>query len=144
MGSPPRTCNYCKGSTVQRSSLASITRVWRELGTRLERTHNRACPVLTFSAWYHLVDSFGLPLTVLVQTKGKFVILQKFCVTAILLSRFNTTCHHPHGTKTVSPGHCSISNCNLKVKALTQNQVQCTLTIAHTGESVQGMHLGLP
>lgn len=47
--------------------------------------------------------------TVLCHTTGKFVREQKFCVTAIVSSRFKTTCHQPPGTKTVSPGFCKIS-----------------------------------
>lgn len=44
---------------------------------------------------YHFLDSLGLPLTVLCQTMGKFVVLAKFWVTAIVVSRLRTTCHHP-------------------------------------------------
>lgn len=57
----------------------------------------------------HFFDSFGRPLAVLCQTTGKFVRLQKFCVMAIVVSKFKTTCHHPPGTKTVSPGFWRIS-----------------------------------
>ena len=60
---------------------------------------------LTLNALYHFWDSFGLPLTVLCQTTGKLVTDAKFCVTAIAVSMFKTTCHHPPGTNTVSPGH---------------------------------------
>lgn len=42
---------------------------------------------------------------------GKLVLLQKFCVTATVSSRLSTTCHHPPGTNTVSPGFCRISIC---------------------------------
>ena len=65
---------------------------------------------LTLRALYHFLESLGRPLTVLCQTTGKLVTLAKFCVTAILLSRLITTCHHPPGTNTVSPGHWIISN----------------------------------
>lgn len=57
----------------------------------------------------HFLESFGRPLTVLCQTIGKLVLLQKFCVIAIVSSKLRTTCHHPPGTKTVSPGLCRIS-----------------------------------
>lgn len=53
--------------------------------------------------------SFGRPRTVLCQTIGKFVIEQKFCVTAIVSSRFSTTCHQPDGTNIISPGRCTAS-----------------------------------
>lgn len=65
----------------------------------------------TFSRRSHFFESFGRPRTVLCQTIGKFVLLQKFCVTAIVSSRFRTTCHHPPGTNTVSPGFWRISIC---------------------------------
>ena len=55
-------------------------------------------------ARYHFLDSFGRPRTVLCQTIGKFVLLAKFWVTAIVVSRLRTTCHHPPGTNIVSPG----------------------------------------
>lgn len=58
----------------------------------------------------HLRESFGRPRTVLCQTMGKLVTLLKFCVTATVSVRFTTTCHHPLGTKTVSPGFCKISS----------------------------------
>lgn len=64
----------------------------------------------SFSTRSHLLDSFGRPRTVLCHTTGKLVLLQKFCVTATVSSRFSTTCHQPPGTKTVSPGRCSISS----------------------------------
>lgn len=67
---------------------------------------------LTLRTLYHFLDSLGLPLTVLCQTIGKFTTLQKFWVTAIVLSKFRTTCHHPPGTNTVSPGPWRISNCH--------------------------------
>lgn len=57
----------------------------------------------------HFFDSFGRPLAVLCQTTGKLVRLQKFWVMAIVVSRFRTTCHHPPGTNTVSPGFWRIS-----------------------------------
>lgn len=57
----------------------------------------------------HLLDNLDLLLTVLCQTMGKFVVLTKFCVIAIVSVKFNTTCHHPEGTNTVSPGRWSIS-----------------------------------
>ena len=60
---------------------------------------------------YHDLDSLGLPRTVLCQTTGKLVTLQKFCVTAMELSRLTTTCHQPPGINTVSPGRCNISSC---------------------------------
>jgi len=53
----------------------------------------------------HCRESFGRPRTVLCHTMGKLVMLQKFCVTATVLSRLITTCHQPPGTNTVSPGH---------------------------------------
>lgn len=43
-------------------------------------------------------------LTVLCQTMLKLTGEQKFCVTAIVVSKFITTCHHPPGMNTVSPG----------------------------------------
>ena len=72
--------------------------------------------VLTFSfkTLNHFLLSFGLPLTVLCHTIGKFVLEQKFCVTAIVLSKLRTTCQNPPGTKTVSPG-CWISSICKKV-----------------------------
>lgn len=65
--------------------------------------------ILLLRTWYHLTDKFGLPRTVLCQTMGKFVVEQKFWVTATVVSKFSTTCHHPPGIKTVSPGLCRIS-----------------------------------
>lgn len=60
----------------------------------------------------HFLDSLGRPRTVLCQTTGKFVRLQKFCVTATVSSMLSTTCHQPPGTNTVSPGFCRISTWN--------------------------------
>ena len=65
---------------------------------------------LTWSALYHFLDSFGRPRTVLCQTMGKLTDEEKFCVTAMVVSRLRTTCHQPPGTNTVSPGRCKISN----------------------------------
>jgi len=59
---------------------------------------------LFFNTLYHFRDNLGRPLTVLCHTTGKFVRLQKFWVTAIVVSKLRTTCHHPPGTYTVSPG----------------------------------------
>ena len=64
----------------------------------------------TLKVLIHLRDSLGRPRTVLCQTMGKLVTLQKFCVTATVSSRFTTTCHQPPGTNTVSPGFCRISS----------------------------------
>jgi len=55
-------------------------------------------------ALYHFLDNFGLPLTVLCHTMGKLVLEEKFCVTAIVVSTFSTTCQIPPGTNIVSPG----------------------------------------
>lgn len=63
-----------------------------------------------FSFLYHFLESFGLPLTVLCQTTLKLTGEQKFCVTAIVVSKFTTTCHQPPGMKTVSPGQWRISS----------------------------------
>ena len=41
---------------------------------------------------YHFLLSFGRPRTVLCQTMGKLVREAKFCVTAMVVSKFNTTC----------------------------------------------------
>lgn len=60
--------------------------------------------ILTFKTRNHFRDNFGRPRTVLCHTIGKFVLLQKFCVTATVSSKLRTTCHHPPGTNTVSPG----------------------------------------
>ena len=46
----------------------------------------------TCSALYQRLLSFGLPLTVLCHTMGKLVLEQKFCVTAMVVSRLSTTC----------------------------------------------------
>lgn len=52
----------------------------------------------------HLQASFLRPARVSLQTFSKFPSLQKFSVTAIVLSRFSTACHQPPGTKIHSPG----------------------------------------
>lgn len=44
---------------------------------------------------YHFLDSLGRPRTVLCHTMGKLVVLAKFCVTAMVVSRLRTTCHQP-------------------------------------------------
>lgn len=64
----------------------------------------------TFNTFNHFLDNFGRPRTVLCQTIGKLVLLEKFWVTAAVSSKLSTTCHHPPGTKTVSPGFCRISS----------------------------------
>jgi hypothetical protein len=53
----------------------------------------------------HLQASFLRPERVSLQTFSKLPSLQKFSVTAIVLSRFNTACHQPPGTKIHSPGY---------------------------------------
>jgi hypothetical protein len=63
-----------------------------------------SCCKPTCNTLYHFLLSFGLPLTVLCQTMGKFVFEQKFWVTATVVSRLSTTCQKPLGTNTVSPG----------------------------------------
>lgn len=84
----------------------------------LNKTGLMYCPIIiswsfhTFKLLYHLRENFGLPRMVLCHTTGKLVREQKFCVTATVVSRFNTTCHQPPGTKTVSPGFCRISSCD--------------------------------
>lgn len=75
--------------------------------TESARTASSGCSC--FKILYHFLDSFGLPLTVLCQTTGKLVLLAKFWVMAMVVSRLRTTCHQPPGTKTVSPGFCKIS-----------------------------------
>jgi len=77
-------------------------------------TNTKQCSLLnsrkqTCRVRNHLWESFGRPRTVLCHTAGKLVMLQKFCVTPIVLSRLMTTCHQPPGTNTVSPGCWSIS-----------------------------------
>lgn len=57
-----------------------------------------------FSQW---TASWGRLFTVLGQTLGKLEIEQKFWVTAIVESRFITTCHQPEGTNITSPGACT-------------------------------------
>ena len=44
---------------------------------------------------YHFLESLGRPRTVLCHTMGKLVVLAKFWVTAIVVSRLRTTCHQP-------------------------------------------------
>jgi hypothetical protein len=82
--------------------------------------------IITLRTLYNLWESLGRPRTVLCHTTGKFVRLQKFWVTAIVTSRFSTTCHQPPGTNTVSPGFCSISSCKtcMYVKV---NTLSCSL-----------------
>ena len=53
----------------------------------------------------HLQASFFRPERVSFHTFSKLPSLQKFSVTAIVLSRFNTACHQPPGTKIHSPGY---------------------------------------
>lgn len=48
-----------------------------------------------FRIRYHFLESLGRPRTVLCHTMGKLVVLEKFWVTAIAVSRLSTTCHHP-------------------------------------------------
>lgn len=57
-----------------------------------------------------MLTSFFCYLTVLCQTTLKLTGEQKFCVTAIVVSKFTTTCHQPPGMKTVSPGQWRISS----------------------------------
>jgi len=78
---------------------------WPDSFRKSIRSATAATSGITFCNFrYHFLLSFGLPLTVLCHTIGKFVFEQKFCVTAIAVSRFRTTCHIPPGTNTVSPG----------------------------------------
>ena len=79
-------------------------------GCIVSKRKPRSLHRLTFKALYHFFESFGLPRTVLCQTTGKLVTEEKFWVTAMVTSRFTTTCHQPLGTKTVSPGHWRISS----------------------------------
>jgi len=87
--------NFCSSKSTADKTLADLQ-------------HYR-CTKLTCRVRNHWRESFGRPRTVLCHTTGKFVTLQKFCVTPTVLSRLMTTCHQPPGTNTVSPGPCSIS-----------------------------------
>lgn len=58
----------------------------------VERLEKKQAIERTFRTLNHFFDNFGRPRTVLCQTIGKFVLLQKFCVTAIVSSKFKTTC----------------------------------------------------
>ena len=51
---------------------------------------NSGCSL--FKTLYHFLLSFGRPRTVLCQTIGKLVLDAKFCVTAMVVSKFKTTC----------------------------------------------------
>mmetsp|Transcript_15044 Transcript_15044/g.46555 ORF Transcript_15044/g.46555 Transcript_15044/m.46555 type:complete len:261 (+) Transcript_15044:1-783(+) len=58
------------------------------------------------------------------HTSRRFHRLQKFCVTAMVSSRFNTVCHHRAGTNTTSPGswtnstgRCSSGHCLARRRA---------------------------
>jgi hypothetical protein len=52
----------------------------------------------------HVTLIFLRPFRVLSHTASKLECEQKFCVTAMVGPRLSTPCHHPPGTKTVSPG----------------------------------------
>lgn len=54
----------------------------------------------------HLALILGRPFRVWAHTREKDAVDAKFCVTAIVVSRFRMACHQPPGTKTVSPGPC--------------------------------------
>jgi hypothetical protein len=60
------------------------------LGEELEQNKKN-----NVSHLYHFLDNFGLPLTVLCHTTGKLVLLAKFWVMAMVVSRLRTTCHQP-------------------------------------------------
>ena len=79
----------CKGMSLHRSRVSSLGALW--------------CT----ESVSHIICAY---LTVLCHTTGKLVTLAKFCVTATVLSRLSTTCHHPPGMKTVSPGFWRISS----------------------------------
>lgn len=64
---------------------------WRS--TASARTASSGCSC--FKILYHFLDNFGLPLTVLCHTTGKLVLLAKFWVMAMVVSRLRTTCHQP-------------------------------------------------
>lgn len=87
----PRTC-------LQFERLTACYTIFRAITRKM----SRACVHIYFFFVWRI-------LTVLCQTTGKLVREQKFCVTAIVSSRFKTMCHQPPGMKTVSPGVCKIS-----------------------------------
>lgn len=57
----------------------------------------------------HFADIFGRARRVMRQTASNRAVVEKFCVTAMVWSRFNTACHHPSGTNIISPGYCTTS-----------------------------------
>lgn len=68
-----------------------------------------------FNSASHFFDNFGRLLTVLCHTIGKFDVLTKFWVTAMVSVTLSTTCHQPEGTNMISPGRCKTSiglNCS--------------------------------
>ena len=50
-----------------------------------------------------VVEPNELPVRVFLHTLIKLFLLQKFCVMAIVSSKFITACHQPPGMNTVSP-----------------------------------------
>mmetsp|Transcript_10159 Transcript_10159/g.24254 ORF Transcript_10159/g.24254 Transcript_10159/m.24254 type:complete len:315 (-) Transcript_10159:1058-2002(-) len=49
------------------------------------------------------------PVAMYLITRLRLKSETKFCVTATVISRLSTVCHHPPGRKTVSPGRCTHS-----------------------------------
>mmetsp|Transcript_3905 Transcript_3905/g.15079 ORF Transcript_3905/g.15079 Transcript_3905/m.15079 type:complete len:202 (-) Transcript_3905:882-1487(-) len=52
----------------------------------------------------HLADIFGRARRVMRHTASNRAEVEKFCVTAMVWSRFSTACHQPSGTNMISPG----------------------------------------
>ena len=75
---------------------------------------------------YHFLDSLGRPRTVLCHTMGKLVVLAKFWVTAIVVSRLRTTCHHP-------PADTRTVNVNIRVRHTTLHKVDHRTTASQPG-----------
>ena len=88
---------------------ASIPFCW--LMASIKGKSSGRVPVSAFNQW---MANWGRLFTVFGQTLGKFVIEQKFCVTAIVVSKFITTCHHPEGTNIT--WICKIWNLKLERK----------------------------
>lgn len=87
--------------------------------------------------------------TLMMRDKTYLCLLQKFCVTLTVFSRFKTACHHPLGINTMSPGFCTHSKGRLlfynQNKQKWVNVVrtrQRTFPLALAAAQLEGRHAG--
>lgn len=101
---PVDSCRSTLSASAARSGRSCFSTLkGQRRGSAGPEAHSSAEPEATHR--YHFLDNLGRPRTVLCHTMGKLVVLAKFWVTAIVVSKLSTTCHHPPEDRTFHEDH---------------------------------------